>query len=132
MARPPRGNGLTQLTLPPLHSDVLAACRAAGWHAVTYEGAGITRGRTVTRYAGIVAIHGDLRAHIEWHTDPPVGTWQTRFAGLAVRHPGHDQADFARVHPKRSACHCPVAGDRDLLQLLRLPPAVLAGSLAAS
>jgi hypothetical protein len=125
------------LTLPPLHHDVLAACRAAGWHAETYEGIAIAR-HQVFRYAGVIATAGDLRAHAEWRAQQP-GDWQPGSAELAVRHPAHDRADFARLypaawrgpHPALHGRRSRLSGVGSLLQLLEMPPGILAECITA-
>lgn len=122
--------------MPPLYPDVITACLAAGWQPVTYEGFSITRAKTRIRYVGVVAVHGDLRAHVEWQAGPDAGQWRTRFAELAVRHPGHDPGDYARVYPAawrqqpgRRGHRCRLAGTHSLLRLLTLPPAVITSAV---
>jgi hypothetical protein len=134
---------LITTTLPPLHPDVIAACQAAGWQAVTYQGITVTPGGS-QRHAGIVAVHdGALRAHIEWQAPPGASEWRTRFAEMAIRCPDHAPGDFARVYParwrKQPGCrglHCRLSGTWPLLRLLALPPGVIAeavtGQAAAS
>lgn len=114
----------------------MAACVAAGWHPVTYQGASITPA-TSERYAGIVATLGDLRLHVEWQADPDAGQWRTRFAELIIRCPAHMPGDFARVYPaawqqQPSGCQgrcCRLSGTHSLLRLLTLPPGVIADAI---
>lgn len=90
---------------------MLAACAAREWRQVAeYDGVTFA-GDGQYRATGIVAVRGDIRIHVEWAavTGPrqPGGEpellkpWQHRRSEIAIRHPGHDPADFAQVAPRR-------------------------------
>jgi hypothetical protein len=99
--------------LPDLHEMILEACAAGGWAVTTYKGAGSAED-CAWRYAGVVAVRRDLRAQTEWVCETFGGTtgrWLTGYMELAVRHPSHDPADFARTVPHR--WRRPATADRD-------------------
>jgi hypothetical protein len=87
-----------------MYGEVIAAVAAGEWRLTEYDGAGFS-GKIQHRYAGIVAVRGDIRIQVEWQCPAvarrPAGPWQHRGSAIAVRHGGHDPADFARVHPAR-------------------------------
>ena len=125
--------------LPDLHEMILDACEADGWAVTTYEGAGAAEGRA-WRYAGLVAVRRDLRAQAEWACETGGGTagpWLTGYLELAVRHPGHDPADFARPAPARwqrpgaadRDRRCPVPAAISLIRLLGRADEALAGAV---
>lgn len=89
---------------PALYEMVIATCNANRWTVTGYDGAQFG-GTAETRYAGIIAVRGDIRIRLEWHRYGPcggeLGEWSKRRAEISVRHPDHDPADYTAVHPSR-------------------------------
>jgi hypothetical protein len=126
------------LPLPGTYALVLNASIRGEWATITeYEGAGFGPAQSL-RYAGILAVRGDVRIQVEWQCLAD-GRWERRHAEAAVRAAAHDPADWVKPHPLRwydpasrdADRRCPVSGVHAAVRLLGYPDDALRSAVLA-